>query len=250
MGHGAFASRQAVNAGNSVHIAARGVREKALRVAAELLDTPLDMLEMEGGRVRVLGGSNLSIRLGDIAREATGIPGYSLPKGIEPGLEQTVNFMPGGLTYSNAAHAVEVEVDVDTGAVGILRYVVVSDCGVLINPMIVEGQIVGGVVHGIGNTLFERMVYDGDAQPVTTNFGEYLLPAVTEMPRIEVIHHVSPSPLNPLGVKGVGECGVIPAGAAIVSAIEDALAPFGVRITEIPIFPERIVAMVQESGKD
>jgi carbon-monoxide dehydrogenase large subunit len=248
MGHGAFASRQAVNAGNSVHIAARGVREKVLKVAAELLDTPLDKLEIEGGRVRVVGGSNLSIKLGDIAREATGIPGYSLPKGIDPGLEQTVNFMPGGLTYSNATHAVEVEVDVGTGAVSILRYIVVSDCGVLINPMIVEGQIVGGVVHGIGNALFERMVYDENAQPTTTNFGEYLLPAVTEMPTIEVIHHVSPSPLNPLGVKGVGECGVIPAGAAIIGAIEDALKPFAVRIAEIPIFPEQIVALVGKSG--
>jgi carbon-monoxide dehydrogenase large subunit len=247
MGHGAFASRQAVNAGSSVHIAAKGVREKALKVAAELLDAPLDMLEIEGGCVRVTGGSNLSIKLGDIAREATGIPGYSLPKGIDPGLEQTVNFMPSGLTYSNAAHAVEVEVDAGTGAVKILRYVVVSDCGVLINPMIVEGQIIGGVVHGIGNALFERMVYDENAQPMTTSFGEYLLPAVTEMPTIEVLHHASPSPLNPLGVKGVGECGVIPAGAAIISAIENALAPFGVSITEIPILPERLVALADVS---
>lgn len=247
MGHGAFASRQAVNAGSSVHIAAKGVREKALKVAAELLDAPLDMLEIEGGCVRVTGGSNLSIKLGDIAREATGIPGYSLPKGIDPGLEQTVNFMPSGLTYSNAAHAVEVEVDAGTGAVKILRYVVVSDCGVLINPMIVEGQIIGGVVHGIGNALFERMVYDENAQPMTTSFGEYLLPAVTEMPTIEVLHHASPSPLNPLGVKGVGECGVIPAGAAIISAIENALAPFGVSITEIPIFPERLVSLANVS---
>ena len=247
MGHGAFASRQAVNAGSSVHIAAKGVREKTLKIAAQLLDVPLNMLEIADGCVRVTGGSNLSIKLGDIAREAAGIPGYSLPKGIDPGLEQTISFMPSGLTYSNAAHAVEVEVDVGTGAVNILRYVVVSDCGVLINPMIVEGQIVGGVVHGIGNTLFERMVYDDNAQPMTTNFGEYLLPAVTETPNIEVLHHVSPSPLNPLGVKGVGECGVIPAGAAIVSAIENALTPFGIPISEIPIFPERIVALVEMS---
>ena len=249
MGHGAFASRQAVTAGTSVHLAAKGVREKALKVAAELLDTPLDDLEMEGGRVRVTGGSNLSIKLGDIAREAAGIPGYSLPRGIEPGLEQTVNFMPGGLAYSNATHAVEVEVDTGTGAVCILRYVVVSDCGRLINPMVVAGQIVGGVVHGIGNVLFERMVYDENAQPVTTNFGEYLLPAVTEMPRIELMHHVSPSPLNPLGVKGVGECGVIPAAAAIISAIENALEPFDVHVTETPIFPARIVELIATSER-
>ena len=246
MGHGGFASRQAVNAGNSVHIAAKGVREIALRVAAELLGTPAKDLELDGGLVRVRGG-NVSIKLGDLAREAAGIPGYALPKGLEPGqpgLEQTAHFMPTGLAYSNAAHAVEVEVDPATGAVRILRYVVVSDCGRQINPMIVEGQITGGVVHGIGNALFERMVYDRTAQPVSTNFADYLLPSATELPPIELISHVSPSPLNPLGVKGVGECGVIPAAAAIISAIEHALDAFGVHITETPIGPARILELL------
>jgi aerobic carbon-monoxide dehydrogenase large subunit len=189
--------------------------------------------------------SNLSIGLGDLAREATGIPGYSLPKGIEPGLEQTVNFMPTGLAYSNASHCVEVEVDIGTGLVRIMRYVVVSDCGRLLNATIVEGQIVGGVVHGIGNALLERMVYDENAQPLTTTFADYLLPGATVVPRIEVISHVSPSPLNPLGVKGVGECGVIPAAAAIISAIENALQPLGVQVTETPLLPETIVAFVR-----
>jgi len=200
---------------------------------------------LQDGRV-IAADSNLSIGLGDLAREATGIPGYSLPKGIEPGLESTVNFMPSGLTYSNASHCVEIEVDIGTGAVHILRYVVVSDCGNLINPMIVDGQILGGVAHGIGNALFERMVYDANAQPLTTNFAEYLLPTATELPRIELMTHISPSPLNPLGVKGVGECGVIPAAAAIMSAIENALEPFGVLIKETPLFPERIVQLIKE----
>jgi carbon-monoxide dehydrogenase large subunit len=250
MGHGGFASRQAVNAGNSVHIAAKGVRETTLRVAAGLLGTPVEDLELDGGFVRVRG-RNMSIKLGDIAREAAGIPGYALPKGLEPGqpgLEQTAHFMPTGLTYSNAAHAVEVEVDPVTGAVRILRYVVVSDCGRQINPMIVDGQIIGGVVHGIGNALFERMIYDETAQPVSINFAEYLLPAATELPRIELISHVSPSPLNPLGVKGVGECGVIPAAAAIMSAIEHALDAFGIRIAETPISPARIVELVNSAS--
>jgi carbon-monoxide dehydrogenase large subunit len=250
MGHGGFASRQAVNAGNSVHIAAKGVRETTLRVAADLLQTPVEDLELDCGLVRVRGG-NVSIKLGDIAREAAGIPGYGLPKGLEPGqpgLEQTAHFMPTGLAYSNAAHAVEVEVDPATGAVRILRYVVVSDCGQQINPMIVEGQIIGGVVHGIGNALFERMTYDETAQPVSTNFADYLLPTATELPRIELISHVSPSPLNPLGVKGVGECGVIPAAAAIISAIEHALDAFGIRIVETPISPARIVELVNSAS--
>jgi aerobic carbon-monoxide dehydrogenase large subunit len=245
MGHGGFASRQTVNAGSSTHIAAKGVREKVLKIAAELLGLPVDSLTLRDGRV-VGPDTNLSIDLGDLAREAIGIPGYSLPKGIDPGLEQTTNFMPAGLTYSNASHCVEVEVDIGIGSVRVVRYVVVSDCGRLINPMIVEGQIVGGVVHGIGNALLERMAYDENAQPLTTNFGEYLLPTATELPRIEVLTHVSPSPLNPLGVKGVGECGVIPAAAAIMSAIENALEPFAVRIAETPLFPERVLQLIEE----
>jgi aerobic carbon-monoxide dehydrogenase large subunit len=248
MGHGGFASRQAVNAGSSVHLAAVEVRNRALHVAAQLLDTRVEDLEIRDGRIFQKGGSNLSLALGDIAREASGIPGYSLPKGIEPGLEHTSNFMPSGLTYSNTTHAVEAEVDVLSGRVTILRYVVVSDCGRLINPMIVEGQIVGGVVHGIGNALLEWMGYDENAQPVTTNFGEYLLPTATELPAIELIHHVSPSPLNPLGIKGVGEIGVVAASAAIISAVEDALAPFSVRIDETPILPQRIVELVEAGG--
>ena len=245
MGHGGFASRQAVTAGSSVQIAAAKVREKALTAAACLLDVPIEQLMLEDGRVKVAGRSNLSIALGDLAREAAGIPGYSLPKGIEPGLEFTANFMPTGLAYSNSTHAVEVEVDAGTGGVQIRRYVIASDCGVMINPTVVEGQIVGGAAHGIGNALFERMAYDENAQPVTTNFGEYLLPSAPELPNFEVIHHISPSPLNPLGIKGVGEGGVIPAAAAIVSAVEDALAPFSVTISETPIFPERIVELIR-----
>ena len=139
--------------------------------------------------------------------------------------------------------------DVDTGAVRILRYVVVSDCGRLINPTLVEGQILGGVAHGVGNALMERMSYDESAQPLTTSFADYLLPTAPELPPIEIITHISPSPLNPLGVKGVGECGVIPAGAALMSAIEDALAPFGVRIAETPVTPDRILQLIAAAGR-
>jgi carbon-monoxide dehydrogenase large subunit len=246
MGHGGFASRQTINAGSSAHIAAKAVRDKALKVAADVLGVAVDTLALQDGRV-IVPGSNLSIGLGDLSRKASGMPGYSLPKGIEPGLEQTTNFLPTGLAYSNACHAVEVEVDVDTGAVRILRYVVVSDCGRMINPMLVEGQIIGGVAHGIGNALLEQMTYDETAQPLTTNFADYLLPAAPELPPIEIITHVSPSPLNPLGVKGVGECGVIPAAAALMSAIEDALAPFGVRIAETPLTPGRLLRLIGEA---
>ena len=245
MGHGGFASRQTVNAGSSAHIAARAVRDKTLKVAADVLGVAVETLALQDGRV-IAPGSNLSIGLGELSRKASGRPGYSLPKGIEPGLEQTTNFLPTGLAYSNACHAVEVEVDVETGAVRILRYVVVSDCGRMINPMLVEGQILGGVAHGVGNALLERMCYDESAQPLTTNFADYLLPTAPELPQIEIITHVSPSPLNPLGVKGVGECGVVPAAAALMSAIEDALAPYDVRITETPLTPGRILELIGE----
>jgi carbon-monoxide dehydrogenase large subunit len=139
---------------------------------------------------------------------------------------------------------VEVEVDIGTCGVRILRYVVVNDSGRLINPMIVEGQIIGGVAHAIGNALLEWMGYDEQAQPVTTTFADYLLPGATDVPHIEVTFAEFPSPLNPLGVKGVGESGCVPAAAAIISAIEHALSPFGVRIAEYPVTPARLFKLL------
>jgi carbon-monoxide dehydrogenase large subunit len=141
---------------------------------------------------------------------------------------------------------VEVEVDVDTCGVRILRYVVVNDSGRAINPMIVEGQIVGGVAHGIGNSLLEWMGYDDEAQPVTTTFADYTLPGATDVPPIDVTLVEFPSPLNPLGVKGVGEAGCVPAAAAVISAVEHALAPFGVRIEEYPVTPARLFRLLNK----
>jgi aerobic carbon-monoxide dehydrogenase large subunit len=126
----------------------------------------------------------------------------------------------------------------------ILRYAVLHDCGTVINPMVVEGQVIGGVGHGIGNALFERLYHDGGAQPQTTNFGEYLLPAATDMPPIAILHTETASPLNPLGLKGAGEGGTIAAIGAIIGAVENALAPFAIKINEAPISPARIVALV------
>ncbi len=249
LGVGGFASRQAVTAGSSVHLSAVRVREKALRMAAHLLEAAAEDLELADGHVRVAGAPELAISLQAVAEAVSGVPGYSIPGNIEPGLEANETYMPPALTYANSAHAVEVEVDAETGAVRIERYVVVSDSGRLINPMIVDGQIQGGVVHGIGNGLFETMGYDDDAQPQTVTFADYLLPTAPCVPPVEIRHHVSPSPLNPLGVKGVGECGTIPAAAAIVSAVEHALEPFGVRLAEAPIAPPRIVEIVRAAGR-
>jgi aerobic carbon-monoxide dehydrogenase large subunit len=246
-GQGGFASRQTVTAGSSVHLAALAVREKVLSVAAHLLETGIEDLELRDGRVEVVGapGSGLSLR--EVAEAVSGVPGYAMPGKFEPGLESLQSFLPSALTYGMGCHAVEVEVDVETGRVRILRYVVVNDSGKLINPMIVEGQLVGGTAHAIGNTLYELMCYDDDAQPLTTTFADYLLPSSTEVPNIELHFLQSPSPLNPLGVKGVGESGCVPAAGAIVAAIEDALSPFGVIIGEYPVTPARLFALIADA---
>ena len=246
-GIGGYGSRQAVTAGNAVHLAALEVREKALKVASHMLEASEQDMTIEQGEVRVKGAPGLSVSLRDIAKALSGVKGYDKPGGLTPALESTIDFMPPDVTYGNAAHVVEVEVDIGTGDVEILRYVVVNDCGRLINPTIVEGQIHGGVAHGIGNALFEWMGYDENAQPVVTTFADYLLPTATEVPTIEVIHHAFPSTLNPLGIKGVGEAGTIPAAAAIISAVENALTPLGVRIDEAPIAPARLVELIEAS---
>jgi carbon-monoxide dehydrogenase large subunit len=167
-----------------------------------------------------------------------------MPGGFEPGLETLKSLMPQSLTYGLGVHAVEVEVDRETGNVAITNYVVVNDCGKMINPLIVEGQVIGGAVHAIGNALFERMAYDDGAQPLTTTFADYLLTGAVEAPRFALKLFEYASPLNPLGVKGVGETGCVPAAAAIVSAVEDALSPFGVMIAEVPLHPAQLTNMI------
>ena len=244
LGLGAFASRQAVTAGSSVHVAASALADKALRAAAHMLEAAPDDLELAGGRVRVRGVPDMAVELGEIARALAGQPGYALPGGMEPGMETFGTFTPETVTYCNGCHVAEVEVDVEIGAVGILRYTVVHDCGRMINPMIVDGQVIGGAIHGIGSALYERMAFDDAGQPMTVNLGECLMPGACEMPRLDLIHTESPTPLNPLGAKGAGEGGVIPAPAAIAAAVEDALAPFGVLIDDVPIAPDRIAAAV------
>jgi len=243
-GQGGFASRQTITAGSAVHMAAVAVREKALTVAAHLLEASPQDLEIERGEITV-AGTDRRITLKAVAEAVSGVPGYNMPGNFEPGLESLQNFIPPALTYGLGCHAVEVEVDIETCGVRILRYVVVNDSGRLVNPMIVEGQIIGGVAHAIGNSLLEWMGYDDGGQPLTTTFADYLLPGSTDVPRIDVTMAEYPSPLNPLGVKGVGESGCVPAAGAIVSAIENALVPFGVRIDEYPVTPARLFNLMK-----
>jgi carbon-monoxide dehydrogenase large subunit len=247
LGIGAIASRTAVTAGSSVHQASAAVRVKAIKVASEILEASEADLVLEEGAVHVVGVPGMQVPLGEIASRLNGMSGMPMFAGVDPGLSATAYYEARKNTFANGTHLAEVEVDIDTGRVKITRYVIGHDCGVLINPMLVDGQVRGGVVHGIGNALFERMIYDEAGQPLTTSYADYLLPTAPEVPRIEIVHVESPSPLNPIGVKGAGEGGTIPAAACIIAAIENALAPFGVRIAEHPVSPARIRQLIRAS---
>ncbi len=240
-------SRVTATAGPSIHLAARAVRDKAIKLAALQLEAAEQDLEITRGAVHIKGVPDKKIALADLSKRLLSVVNMPLPKGFSPGLEATAYHTTERAVYANGSNIAQVEVDIDTGAVKLLNYWVAHDCGTVINPMLVDGQIIGGVVHGIGNALFERMMYDRDSgQPLTTNLGEYLLPVATEMPPINVEHMESPSPVNPLGVKGAGEGGTIPGIACIVSAVEDALKPFGVKVNDYPISPERLLALIDE----
>jgi aerobic carbon-monoxide dehydrogenase large subunit len=249
LGLGGFNSRQAVLAGSSAHRAAIKVRDKALLVAGQLLECAAQDLEIVGSEIRVRGAPDLKVGFADIARATMGTPGYYLPGGVDAGMEASEAVVIDDMTYANGSAVCEVEVDIETGEVRILRFVFVHDCGRAIHPMIVEGQVVGAVAHAIGNTLLEKMQFGADGQPLTTTFADYLLVTAAEMPDIELLHHSSPTPLNALGIKGVGETGTLPTAAALVSAIEDALAPFAVHITHAPVTPAEIVEKLAASRR-
>ena len=246
-GMGTFAARTAVNAGSSAHLAAIEVAKKLKLLAADMMQAKPEDIELRDGFAYLRGDPAKRRHFRDLAFKAAGMPGVSMAGGLSPGIEHTAYFTPDQSTYSNGTHVAEVEVDVETGHVTILRYVVMHDCGNVINPMVVKGQIEGGVAHGVGNALFERMIYDDNAQPLNVNFGEYLLPGATGVPRVELHHMETPSPLNPIGVKGAGEGGTIPAIAAIIAAIENALIPFNVKIAEAPIAPARLVELIGQA---
>jgi CO/xanthine dehydrogenase Mo-binding subunit len=254
---GTFASRTAVTSGSAMALTARKVREKALRIAADALEASVDDLEIVDGLVQVKGAPDSKIDMGTVAvlsnplryafdeaaKRATQFAPATDPTrppvsvGDAPGLEATDFYSPTQSTFANGMHAVVVEIDQDTCAVKILRYCVVHDCGTIINPMIVEGQIHGGVAQGVGGALYERMEYAEDGQLLNASFMDFLMPYASEVPTVEIDHLETPSPLNPLGVKGAGEAGVIPGSAAIASAIEDAE---GIPIRRMPISPSEL----------
>ena len=254
---GTFASRTAVMSGSAVAMTARKVREKALRIAADALEASADDLQIVDGQVQIKGAPASGIDLGtvavlsnplryafdDAARRATQFAPAADPAkppvsaGDAPGLEATDFYSPTQSTFANGMHAVVVETDPQTCDITILRYCVVHDCGMIINPLIVEGQIHGGVAQGVGGALYERMEYHENGQLLNASFMDFLMPYSSEVPTVEIDHLETPSPLNPLGVKGAGEAGVIPGSAAIASAIEDAE---GITIRRMPISPSEL----------
>jgi carbon-monoxide dehydrogenase large subunit len=247
-GAGTFASRGAVVAGNAISQAAVIVRKKILHTAAEHFECAETDLTIEDGKVSLSGVPGHSITLGELANLANPMRGAVAP-GTEPGLEATSYFGPPIGATAAGAHAMIIEVDPETMMVEIKRYAVAHDCGVVINPLIVEGQVQGGVAQGIGNAFFEHLVYNEDGQLLNASLADYLLPTSLDVPHMELTHTVTPSPLNPLGIKGVGEAGAIPVGPLFAQAIEDALQlpARGVELLEIPLSPSRVWELTQNA---
>jgi carbon-monoxide dehydrogenase large subunit len=240
-------SRNAVFGGGAALKAGKEMRQLVVQIAAELLEAAPEDVEIGSGRLWVRGTPARSIDFREVASVAYYEP-RRLPEGVSPGLEVTARFSTNGPTWSNAAHICTCEVDPATGHVTLLRYIVSEDCGVMIHPKVVEGQICGGVVQGIGGVLFEAFVYDSNGTPQTTTFMDYLLPTAPEVPAIEYGHIETPSQ-HTGGWKGMGEGGAIGAPAAVINAINDALSPFGVELTDQPLSPITIVtALAQHDG--
>jgi carbon-monoxide dehydrogenase large subunit len=249
-GAGTFASRGAVVAGNAVNEASRAVRKKALKLASDAFECSEDDLVIADGKVSIVGIPEKFIRLGELAQRANPMRGAVKP-GTEPGLESTQYFGPPSGATANGVHAMIVEMDPLTFELKILRYVVVHDCGTVINPMILAGQIHGGVAQGIGNAFYEKLSFDEQGQLLNASLADYLLPTALEVPRMELDHTTTPSPLNPLGIKGAGEAGAIPVGPLFAQAIEDALDLKGkkIELLEIPLSPSRLFEIIREGAR-
>jgi aerobic carbon-monoxide dehydrogenase large subunit len=245
-GLGTYGSRSMAVGGESLARSAIKVAEKAKRIAAHLLEAAPEDIELQDGKYSVKGSPDKGMTLAEIAGAAY-IP-ENLPEGMEPGLEETTFYDPENFTFPFGAHACMVEVDAETGKVDVVRYVSVDDCGPAINPMLIEGQIHGGVVHAIGQALFERIHYDDDGQLVTGTFVDYALPSAADVPSIETDRTETPSPVNSLGVKGVGEAGTIAASPAVTNAVIDALRPLGVTYLDMPLSPQNIWTAIQKGG--
>lgn len=244
-GYGTAASRGMTTGGASALLAARRVRDKLLLVAAHLLEVAPSDVEQVDGHVVVRGSPTRRLGFAEVARQAS--LAHRLPPGLEPGLEALATHDPTGGAYSYATHACEVEVDAETGDIRLLQYVAVDDCGTVVNPTLVDGQLVGAIAQSIGGALLEELRYDENGQLQTTSLMDYLIPTACEVPGVRTAHMESPSPHTPGGFKGVGEAGTVPVAAAIANAVMDALRPSGAAANTLPLTPERVLDLVERS---
>ena len=238
-GWNTYGSRSLAVGGEALARAARKVQDKAKRICAAMLEASPDDIELTDGKYQVKGSPDKSMTMAEISGAAH-IPPQELPTDIEPGLEESSFYDPENFVFPFGAHACVVEVDAETGKVTVVRYAAVDDCGPAINPMLIDGQIHGGIVHAIGQALYEQVVYDEDGQLVTGTFVDYALPTAAEVPSFETDRTETPSPVNSLGVKGIGEAGTIAATPAVAAAVLDALAPLGVEELDMPMTPMRV----------
>ncbi|HEX6115761.1 MAG TPA: xanthine dehydrogenase family protein molybdopterin-binding subunit [Solirubrobacterales bacterium] len=245
-GWGTYGSRSLSVGGEAIARAAERVQDKAKKICAAMLEAAPEDIELAGGAFRVKGSPDQSMTMAEIAGAAY-IPPQELPTEIEPGLEESAFYDPENFVFPFGAHACVVDVDVETGKVEVARWVAVDDCGPAINPMLIDGQVHGGVAHGIGQALYEQVVYDADGQLVTGSFVDYALPTAAELPSFETDRTETPSPVNSLGVKGVGEAGTIAASPAVLNAVVDALRPLGVDYIDMPLTPLRVWQAIEEA---
>jgi carbon-monoxide dehydrogenase large subunit len=245
IGFGTMASRSTVTASAAMHLASGRLRDKVFAIAAHLLECAPADLELRAGGVGLVGVPGAQVSLAKVAQAAR--PGWEItrPPEVDAGLEEICYWQPETVTWSYAVHVAIVEVDRETGRVGIENYAVAHDCGVVVNPMLVEGQIMGGAAQGLGGILSEAIAYDANGQLLSGSLMDYALPTASDIPPMQILHQHSPSPLNPLGVKGVGEGGAVAPPAAIANAVCDALAPFGIEVNATPVKPEQLVRAMQ-----
>jgi aerobic carbon-monoxide dehydrogenase large subunit len=248
MGFGTIASRSTVNLSGAIHYASERLREKVFAIGANILECAPTDLELRRGGVGIVGVPGSELTLAKIAQAAK--PGWDnrRPQGMDAGLEETFYFEPPTVTWSYATHAVVVEVDAETGAVTIEKYVIAHDCGVVVNPLLLEGQVIGGAAQGLGGAMLEEFHYNAEGQLLTGSFADYMLPTACDIPAMTVVHQESPSPLNPFGVKGVGEGGAIAPPVAIANAVCDALAAYKIELNRTPVRPDRLVQAIRQAS--
>jgi carbon-monoxide dehydrogenase large subunit len=246
-GYGTYGSRSTAVGGIALYNSLQRIKEKASKLAAHMLEAAPEDMVFAAGKVQVKGSPDKAKSIQEIAGAAA--LGYSLPKGMEPFLDDTAYYDPPNCTYPFGTHICVVEVDKDTGVTKILRYIAVDDVGRVINPMIVDGQVHGGVAQGIAQALWEGAVYDEGGQLVTGSLMDYAVPKADFFPKFELGRTETPSPVNPLGVKGAGETGTIASTPAVVNAVMDALAPLGIKHLDMPLTPERVWRAMHQNGK-